>query len=115
MSLDAYAGKQVEVSISYASDWATQGLGVFVDDVTLPGRHVDVVRVRPRRLDGARLAGGLARRTRTTSSAIGAAGFPEGAVVATDDSLYMGFGFEGISTAASRNEIMGRAMGYLLR
>ena len=35
-NLAAYAGKQVEVSISYASDWATQGLGVFVDDVTLP-------------------------------------------------------------------------------
>ncbi len=34
--LNAYAGKQIEVSISYASDWATQGLGVFVDDVTLP-------------------------------------------------------------------------------
>ncbi len=36
VSLAAYAGKQVEVSISYASDWATQGLGVFVDDVTYP-------------------------------------------------------------------------------
>ena len=46
---------------------------------------------------------------------IGAGGFPEGAVVATDDSLYMGFGFEGISTAASRNAVMGRAMDYLLR
>ena len=79
------------------------------------GRHVDVVRVRPRRLDGARLAGGLARRTRTTSSGSAPRGFPEGAVVATDDSLYMGFGFEGISTAASRNAVMGRAMDYLLR
>ena len=30
--LSGYAGKQVEVSISYATDWSTQGLGVFVDD-----------------------------------------------------------------------------------
>ena len=28
-----YAGKQVELSITYASDWGTEGLGVFVDDV----------------------------------------------------------------------------------
>ena len=28
--------RPVEVSIAYASDWATQGLGVFVDDVVLP-------------------------------------------------------------------------------
>src|SRR5690606_21749246 len=31
--LSAYAGKQVEVAISYVSDWASQGLGVFLDDV----------------------------------------------------------------------------------
>ena len=36
VDLDAYAGGQVEISISYASDWATQGLGVFVDDMSLP-------------------------------------------------------------------------------
>ena len=27
-----YAGKKVELSISYVSDWGTQGIGVFVDD-----------------------------------------------------------------------------------
>ena len=36
LNLAAYAGQQVEVSISYASDWASQGLGVFVDDIVLP-------------------------------------------------------------------------------
>ena len=29
-------GETVEISIAYVSDWATQSLGVFVDDVTLP-------------------------------------------------------------------------------
>jgi hypothetical protein len=43
------------------------------------------------------------------------AGFPEGAAVATDDTLLMGFGIEGISDAATRNEVMGRTMRYLLR
>jgi hypothetical protein len=44
-----------------------------------------------------------------------AGGFPEGAVVATPDTLYAGFGLEGISTPAARNEVMRRSMSYLLR
>ena len=43
-----------------------------------------------------------------------AGGFPEGAVIATDDTLYMGFGFEGITDAATREVVMGEAMDYLL-
>ena len=35
VNLGAYAGQQVEVSITYASDWGTQGLGVFVDDIVV--------------------------------------------------------------------------------
>jgi len=42
-------------------------------------------------------------------------GIKEGAAVATDDTLYLGNGFEGITDASTRNEIMGRAMDYLLR
>ena len=48
--------------------------------------------------------------TRTT-----AGGFPEGAAITTEDTIYFGFGFEGIATPAARNAVMGRAMGYLLR
>jgi hypothetical protein len=36
INLKAYAGKSVEISIAYVSDWATQNLGTFIDDVTLP-------------------------------------------------------------------------------
>ena len=36
INLSAYAGQSVEISIAYASDWATQGIGVFLDDITLP-------------------------------------------------------------------------------
>ena len=35
-------------------------------------------------------------------------------MIATPDTLYMGFGFEGITDAATRNEVMGKAMDYLL-
>jgi hypothetical protein len=41
-------------------------------------------------------------------------GFEEGAVVATEDTLYFGFGFEGITGASTRNVVMGRALDYLL-
>ena len=33
VDLSAYAGGAVEVSLAYVSDWATQGLGVFIDDI----------------------------------------------------------------------------------
>ena len=44
----------------------------------------------------------------------GSVGFEEGAVVSTDDTLFFGFGSEGISGAASRADVMGRSMDYLL-
>ena len=36
IDLSAYAGSTVEISIAYVSDWSTQNLGVFVDDIVLP-------------------------------------------------------------------------------
>ena len=113
VDLSAYAGKQVELSISYASDWATQGLGVFVDDIVVstgegstsfeasfdgwtPGQPSD----------SAANGNDFIRTT--------AAGFPEAAVVTTPDTVYMGFGFEGITDAAVRATVMDRVMGYLL-
>ena len=44
-----------------------------------------------------------------------AAGFPEGAMITTDDTLLLGFGFEAVTGADARAEVMGRAMDYLLR
>ena len=45
------AGEQVELSISYISDWGTQGLGVFLDDANPTLRyHVDPARVASQRL-----------------------------------------------------------------
>jgi len=42
-------------------------------------------------------------------------GIKEGATVATNDTLYMGFGLEGITGASTRNQVMDRAIDYLLR
>lgn len=115
VDLSAYAGQDVELSIAYVSDWGTQGLGMFVDDIEVSTGEGSTDFEAD--LGGWEVTGppeGSADNTnnfvRTTGS-----GFPEGAVVSTDDTLYMGFGFEAISTAANRNEVMGRAMQYLLR
>ncbi len=57
INLDDYAGETVEISIAYASDWSTQNLGVFVDDIRM-ARRVDVVRGRGRRMGHRRPARG---------------------------------------------------------
>ena len=44
----------------------------------------------------------------------GGLGIKEGAAIATPDTVYMGFGFEGITGSATRNEIMDRVVDYLL-
>jgi hypothetical protein len=116
IDLGAYAGKQVEVSISYASDWGTQGLGTFVDDVTLPDGSSTSFEEDADPLGGWAISGpppGSAPNgnnwVRTTAE-----GFPEGAVVATPQTVYMGFGFEGITGATTRADVMGRVMAYFL-
>jgi hypothetical protein len=117
VDLSAYAGQQVEVSISYASDWASQGLGVFVDDIEVStGEGTTSFEDDGDDMDGWTPSGpppgsspNANNFTRTT-----AAGFPEGAVVATEDTIYMGFGFEGITGASTRNDVMDRVMTYLL-
>jgi hypothetical protein len=116
IDLGAYAGQQVEVSISYASDWSTQGLGTFVDDVTLPDGTSTSFENAADPLGGWAISGpppGSAANSnnweRTTAD-----GFPEGAVVATPQTVYMGFGFEGITAAATRADVMGKVMADFL-
>ena len=113
IDLSAYAGESVEISIAYASDWATQGIGVFVDDITLPDGTSTSFETG---LDGWAIAGPPAGSapnvnnfTRTDAS-----GFPVGNAISTPHSLLLGFGLEGVSTAAERNAVMGRALGHLL-
>ena len=113
INLGAYAGQTVEISIAYASDWATQNLGVFLDDVTLPdGTSTSfeddlggwTVTGPP---EGSGPNGNNWIRT-------DASGFPVGAAISTPDSLLMGFGFEGIDTAANRQRVMERVLAHLL-
>ena len=109
MDLSAYAGKTVEIHIGYATDWNTQGLGVFVDDIELSGYPLEdfeaslgewAVNVAPG-------SGAFNNWVRTT-----AAGFPEGPAIRSPNSVYLGFGFEAINNAGDRNSVMDRVMTY---
>jgi hypothetical protein len=109
MDLTAYAGKEVEIHISYATDWATQNLGVFVDDIELSGYSLEdfetgmgawSVSVAPG-------SGAFNNWLRITG-----AGFPEGPAIRTENSVYLGFGFEGIDTEDNRTTVMGNVMKY---
>jgi hypothetical protein len=114
VDLGGFAGQQVEASISYASDWSTQGLGVFVDDVEVStGEGTTDFEAG---MDGWTTPGAPPGSSPNANdfNRITAAGFPEGPVATTEDTVYFGFGFEGITDAADRNEVMGRAIGHLL-
>ncbi len=113
VDLSGFAGQQVEVSVSYASDWASQGLGVFVDDVEVStGQGTTSFEAG---MDGWTTPGAPPGSSPNSNdfSRITSAGFPEGPVATTKDSIYFGFGFEGITDEADRNEVMGRAIAYL--
>jgi hypothetical protein len=119
IDLSDYAGEQVEVSISYASDWEIQGIGAFIDAIEVSTGEgttsfEDDGGADP--LDGWTVAGppgGSAPNAndwlRTES-----VNFEEGAAVATDDTLYFGFGLEGVAGADTRAEVMDRSIEYLL-
>lgn len=114
VDLSGYAGKQVEVSIAYVSDWAVQGLGTFVDDIAVSTGEGSTSFETG--MDGWAMTGPPPGSSPNPNNFIRttAAGFPEAAVVATADTLYFGFGFEGITGAATRSALMARAMQYLL-
>jgi hypothetical protein len=114
IDLSAYAGSTVEISIAYISDWATQNLGVFIDDITLPdGTSTS--------FEGGDTGGWVIAGPPEGSGAnannwtiTDASGFPVGASITTPSSILMGYGFEGIATQASRTTVMGRAAAHLL-
>jgi Zinc carboxypeptidase len=113
VDLSEWSGETVEISIAYASDWAIQNLGVFVDDVTLPDGTSTSFETD---LSGWQVSGAPEGSATNANDWIrtDAAGFPVGASITTPNSLLMGFGIEGITGADARAEVIGRAMDHLL-
>jgi hypothetical protein len=121
VDLSAWHDKQVEVSISYASDWAVQGLGVWIDDIDAPGTGADTD-------FESGTAGWVVGDPTEIGSDINAldwitttnVGFTEGAATSmTPDNaefrtLYLGFALENVKTPEARKEIMTKALAYLI-
>jgi hypothetical protein len=115
VDLSAYAGKQVELSISYATDWSTEGLGVFVDNVRISADNAPVATTSfETDLGGWTVPGPPEGSSPNNADWVRTQlGFEEGAVIVTRDSVYAGFGLEGLAPAA-RDDFMERAMTHLL-
>jgi len=109
MDLSPYAGQTVELYISYASDWAVQNLGVFVDDIELAGAPLEDFESGLGQWQVSAGPGGAFNNWVHTTGA----GIPEGPAVRTPYSVYLGFGFEAIANEADRNTVMQRTMQYL--
>ncbi len=115
VDLSAYAGKQVEVSITYASDWSTQGTGVFLDDVSVLAGGSPVSETSfETDLGGWTVSGSPEGSVTNTNDWIRTQlGFEEGAATTTPDTVYAGFGLEGLAPA-ERDDLVSRAMAHLL-
>lgn len=113
--LSAYAGKTVEVSLSYITDPGSGGHGVLADNASV-------------------VIGGAAKETEGFESSFGAwkvAGPPPGSpvvtkdwaragelfktygAVSTKDTVLLGFGLEHVATAAERSALLGKALASL--
>ncbi|QUW82733.1 immune inhibitor A [Streptomyces mirabilis] len=113
--LSAYAGKSVEVSLSYITDPNTGGHGVLADNASL-------------------VVGGAATETEGFETSLGpwsASGPPPGSPsvlkdwarygelfktyggVTTDDTVLLGFGLEHVTAAADRAALIKKALGAL--
>ncbi|MBW2441978.1 MAG: immune inhibitor A [Deltaproteobacteria bacterium] len=108
--LSAYAGQTVEIYISYATDWATENLGAFVDDIELSGYPPEDFEAGMGAWGVSTAPGSEAPNNWLRREGLG---YPEGPAIRSSRTLYLGFGLEAIDTAANRNEVMDRVMQYL--
>ena len=122
VDLGAFENSQVEVSITSVSDWGLQQFpGVFIDDIEVStGEGTTSFEEDGDQLDGWTVPGapqddeGIEGPNRNDWFPRGGLGIKEGAVIATPRTVYMGHGFEGITDAETRNQIMSRAIDHLL-
>ncbi|MDX6552754.1 MAG: hypothetical protein QOH74_1242, partial [Gaiellales bacterium] len=110
VDLTPFAGKKVELSITYASDPGVQLLGVFVDDVVITGGTATLVNTS---FEDGTLApfavGPIPEGSKPVFKnwvATKSKGFEDGPGVRTSRSLLLGFGVEGVNGAANRSKLL---------
>ncbi|MEU3689032.1 M14 family metallopeptidase [Streptomyces narbonensis] len=116
VDLSAWAGKRVELSISYVSDPGTGETGAFVDDTRLvTGATTEAegfeTGLGAWTVPGAP-EGSPGNGTDWTRSA---ALFHSQAAVTTRDTVLLGYGLEHVPGATERGRLIGRALGVLRR
>jgi len=113
--LSRYAGRQVEVSISYVTDTASGGIGVFVDDTRLAVRGASTEAEGFEAGLGAWAVPGAPTGSPGNQRDYHRAQRLLAASITTSDTVLMGFGVEQSADAAQRSELLGRVLRYLLR
>jgi hypothetical protein len=116
IDLSAYVGQEIEVSLTYATDWATGDLGAFVDEVVVTADGATLAETSfEQGLGGWEVIGAPegSGTNPTDWQRIGAI-YQFGAAVTTADTVLQGFGFEGIASRAERADVLQRSMDYLL-
>ncbi|WP_225800720.1 M14 family metallopeptidase [Streptomyces sp. NK15101] len=116
VDLSAWAGKKVELALSYVSDPGTGETGAFVDDtrlVTGAGTEAEGFETSL----GAWSAPGAPAGSPGNASdwTRSAALFHSRAAVTTSDTVLLGYGLEHVPGAAERARVVGRALGALRR
>ncbi|GGK04241.1 zinc carboxypeptidase [Pilimelia anulata] len=112
--LSRYAGKRVELSITALTDGGTEGIGVFVDRtaVSVDGRVVAETSFEQDLAGWALPPAPTGSPKNPATWARSRAVFTEGAVVTTADSVYAGFGLEGLG-AKERDTFLDRSLRHL--
>lgn len=115
VDLSRFAGKRVELSVSVASDPAFLGLGTWIDDARVSADGTTLAETSFEDDLGGWTAGPPPEGTVSRESGWKRTDktLEEAAVVGTEDSVYAGFGFEGITGAADRATAMGLALRHL--
>ena len=116
VDLSGFPNQQVEVSITLISDWSVGEIpGILLDDVTVRRGATVETESFESGLGAWSVPGAPAGSFNGNDWVRTQRAYEEGAVAKTADSLYFGFGFEGVAGAANRADLMRRSMGYLLR
>jgi hypothetical protein len=123
IDLDSFAdpGDELEIYVSYASDWAIQGLGVFFDYVQLPGETVESFETG---MGAWSITGPPPGSDPNPNDFIRteSVGFEEGAIVSQTppgpdfQTMFWGFGFEAIQGETgpnSRADVMDKTLDFL--
>lgn len=115
--LSAYVGKNVEVSISYVSDPGSGGIGAFVDNAYVTIDATTDVEGFEAGLGDWSVTGPPPGSDPNQSEWVqgGAVLAPPSAIVATPNTVTLGFGFEAIRTADERAALMGDFISSLFR